>query len=51
MRFRDVHNQEGNLIRILLGELVESGNLPPERRSSVAPKDQHYGPPLRRQIG
>jgi hypothetical protein len=51
MRFRDVHDQESNLLPVLLGELVEGGNLPPERRSSVAAKDQHYGPPLRRQRG
>src|ERR1700681_666181 len=51
MRFRDVHNQESNLVSVLLGEFVESGNLPPERRSSIAAKDQRYGPPLRRQTG
>jgi hypothetical protein len=49
MRFRDVHNQEVNLISILLIKLIESGNLPPEGRSRVAAKNQHHWPALRRQ--
>src|SRR6267378_1778010 len=36
MRFGDVDDEELDLVRILLVELVEGGNLPPERRSSVA---------------
>jgi hypothetical protein len=51
MRFRDVDNQKSNLIPVLLGELVESGHLPPERRSCVTAEDQHYGPLFRRQTG
>jgi hypothetical protein len=43
MRFRDVHHQETDLVPILLVKLIESGNLPPEWRSSVAAEDEHYG--------
>ena len=32
---------------ILLVKLVECGNLPPERRSGVAAKDENYRPTLR----
>ena len=42
MRFADVHDVERDLIFILFVELVESGNLPPERRSSVAAENQDY---------
>src|ERR1700687_190790 len=49
MRFRDIHDQESDLVPVLLGELVKSGHLPPERRSSIAAKDQNYRPSLRRQ--
>jgi hypothetical protein len=42
MRFADVHHVEGDLISILLVERVESGNLPPERRSGVAAENQHH---------
>jgi hypothetical protein len=38
MRFRNVDNQKRDLISVLLVELVESGNLPPEGRSGVAYK-------------
>ena len=41
MRFADVHHVERDLILILFVELVESGNLPPERRSRVAAENQH----------
>lgn len=51
MRFRDVHHQEGNFVSELLIQLVKSGNLPPEWRSSVAAKDQHHRLPSRRQAG
>jgi hypothetical protein len=42
MRLSDVNNQESNALAILLIELIEGGNLPPERRSSVTAKHQHY---------
>ena len=51
MRFRDIHHQERNLVSVLVVELVESGNLPPEGRSCVAAKDEHYRLPLRGQGG
>ena len=42
MRFGDVHDQERNFALVLIVELVEGGNLPPKRRSSVATENQHY---------
>src|SRR5450755_1794137 len=42
MSFQDVHRVERHLASILLVELVEGRNLPPERRSSIAAEDQHY---------
>ena len=47
MRFRNVDNQERDLISILLVELVEGGSLPPEGRSGVTSEDEHHWPPLR----
>jgi len=41
MRFQDVHGIEGDTITVLVVELVEGRNLPPERRSSVASEDEH----------
>jgi hypothetical protein len=41
MRLRDVDNQERDLLSVLIVELVERGNLPPERRSSIAAEKQH----------
>jgi hypothetical protein len=41
MRLGDVDHQERDLLSVLLVELVESGNLPPEGRSSVAAEDEH----------
>jgi hypothetical protein len=46
MRFRDVDHEEGNLASVLLVELVEGRNLPPEGRSGVASKDEHHRPLL-----
>jgi hypothetical protein len=43
MRFGNVHNQERHAPAILLVKLIEGRNLPPERRSSVAPKYQNHG--------
>ena len=41
MRLCDVDNQERDLLPVLIVELVERGNLPPERRSSIAAEKQH----------
>jgi hypothetical protein len=41
MRLRDVHDQESDLVLVLIVKLVEGGNLPPEWGSSVAAKDHH----------
>ena len=41
MCFRDVNNQEGDLLAVLFVKPVEGGNLPSERRSGIASKDQH----------
>ena len=47
--FGDVDDDKLNLTAILVVKLVQGRNLPPERRSGVAPKDQHDGPALRGQ--
>src|ERR1700733_16096698 len=36
---------------VLVVELVESGNLPPEWRSGIAAKDEHHRTPLRGESG
>jgi hypothetical protein len=41
MRLADVDDKERDPIAVLIVKLVELGNLPAERRSSVAAKDQH----------
>jgi len=46
MSFGNVNDQESDAAAILLVELIERGNLPPERRSSIAAKHQHHGLPL-----
>jgi hypothetical protein len=46
MRLRDVNNQESNTIVILLVELIQGRNLPPERRSRIAAEYQDHGLPL-----
>jgi hypothetical protein len=43
MRLSDVHDQECDFALILIVKLVEGGNLPPERRSSVAAENQDDG--------
>ena len=40
MRLDDVDDQERYLLVVLVIELVEGGNLPPEGRSSVAAEDK-----------
>jgi hypothetical protein len=42
MGFQNVHRQKLHPVVILIVELVEGGNLPPERRSGVTAKDQDY---------
>jgi hypothetical protein len=39
----DIDRVEGDLIFILLGELVQGGNLPPKWRSGIAPEDEDDG--------
>jgi hypothetical protein len=41
MRFYDIHRQESHAVAVLLVKLIEGGNLPPERRSSIAAEDEH----------
>ncbi len=41
MRLEDVDGVEGDLVFVLIVELVEGRNLPPEGRSGVAAKDEH----------
>ena len=43
MRLKDVDGVERNLALVLLGQLVQGGNLPPKWRSRVAPEDQDDG--------
>jgi hypothetical protein len=42
MRFRDVNDQKADATAILLVEFVESGSLPPERRSRVTAEYQYH---------
>ena len=46
MSFSDIDDQKSGTIFILFIQLVESGNLPPKRRSRVAAEDEHHGLPL-----
>ena len=39
--FLDIDDEEIDLIAVLAVELIESGNLPPEGRSSIATEDEH----------
>src|SRR3569833_3815274 len=52
MRLEDVHGVEINLALVLLCQLVQGGNLPPKRRSGIAPEHQNHRSlrPQRRQI-
>jgi hypothetical protein len=43
MCFRNVNHQESNPAAVLLVKRIESGSLPPERRSGVAAEYQHHG--------
>jgi len=42
VRFQNVHDQKRDLAAILIIELVEGGNLPPEGRSGVTSENEHY---------
>jgi len=41
VRFENVDDEEGDAVGVLIEELVEGRNLPPERRSSVAAEDEN----------
>jgi hypothetical protein len=43
MRFIDINDVESDMIAVLLVELVERGNLPAKRRSSVTAKYEDDG--------
>jgi hypothetical protein len=49
MRLGNVDDQKFSAVFVLIVELIEGRNLPPEGRSSVASKNQHNRPSLRRQ--
>jgi hypothetical protein len=53
MRLKDVNGVEADLVAILLGELVQGGNLPPKWRSGIAAEDQDHRPvdPKRLEVG
>lgn len=53
MRLKYVNGVEVDLAMVLLGELVQGGNLPPKRRSGIAPEYQDDRPvcPKGREIG
>jgi hypothetical protein len=46
MRLGDVNHEKADAIAILLIQLVERGNLPPEWWSSVAAEQDHHWPAL-----
>ncbi len=41
VRLNDVDDKERDPIAVLVVKLVQGGNLPPERRSGIAAKDEH----------
>jgi len=43
VRFENVDDEERDSLTVLVVELVESGNLPPEGRSGVAAENEHDG--------
>ena len=43
MRLKDVDDEERDFAVVIVEELVEGGNLPPEGWSSVAAEHEHYG--------
>jgi hypothetical protein len=46
MRLGNVNHEKFRLRGVIFVELIEGRNLPPERRSGVAAKNQHYRPML-----
>ncbi len=42
MRLGDVDHQKRDPVFVLIVELIESGNLPPERRSGITSEDKNY---------
>ena len=48
VRLADVDDEERGCVAVLRVEIVQGGNLPPERRSGVAAEDQHHGPAAKR---
>ena len=43
MRLIDVNDEESHMVSVLLVELIERGNLPAKRRSSIAAEDEYDG--------
>ena len=41
VRFLDINNVEGDPVLVLLVQLVERGNLPPERGSGITSEDEY----------
>jgi hypothetical protein len=41
MRLKDINGVEVDLALVLLSQLVQGGNLPPKRRSGIAPEHQN----------
>lgn len=44
MRLKNIDGVEADLVVVLLGELVQGGNLPPKRRSRIAAEHQDHRP-------
>jgi len=42
MRLADVDDEEADPISVLFVQFIESGSLPPERRSSITAEDQDH---------
>jgi hypothetical protein len=42
MGLENVNGVEPDFVVVLLGELIQGGNLPPKWRSGIAAEDQHY---------
>jgi hypothetical protein len=41
MSLKDVDRIKTDFVLVLIGQLVQGGNLPPKWRSGVAPENQH----------
>jgi len=51
VRFGDIDDEKSNFVFIVLVELIEGGNLPPEGWSSVASEDEYDRALLRGELG